>query len=84
MRIGKDEVGRAALMSAPRRECTPLSIPMAGFCLVLFPVCVAQPGAVAALGRVGVYILGVFWCFGALSLSARGGLIHFCLTGGGW
>jgi hypothetical protein len=71
-------VGRAALLSAPRQECKPLSLPMSAFCLVLFPVCLGQRGAVAALGTVGLYILSVFWCFGALSLYARLSGVRFC------
>jgi hypothetical protein len=71
-------VGRAALMSAPTKECTPLSIPMSLFCLVLFPVCLGQRGAVAALGTVGVYVIGVFWSFAAVSLYARLSGRRFC------
>jgi uncharacterized membrane protein YecN with MAPEG domain len=71
-------VGRAALMSAPTKECTPASIPMSLIALVLFPGCLAQPGAVEVLGTVGVYILSVFWCFAGLSLYARLSGSRFC------
>jgi hypothetical protein len=51
---------------------------MSLFCLVLFPVCLAQPGAVEALGAVGVYFIGALWCFAALSLYARLSGVRFC------
>jgi hypothetical protein len=71
-------VGRAALLSAPTKECEPLSLPMSLIALVLFPVGLGQAGAVAALGPVGVYIISVLWCFAALSLYARLSGVRFC------